>query len=297
MSVVTGAVSLNAALADCVPARCQPPPDARMEDDVRRALNEDIGTGDLSAALLPDRPAQARIIAREPAVICGLPWALRCFAALDPQALFELPVHDGDRVTVDAVVLTIHAHSRALVSAERSALNFLQTLSGTATETARYADAVAGTCTRLLDTRKTLPGLRLAQKYAVRAGGGNNHRMGLYDAVLIKENHIAAAGSIAAAVSAARRAGAGRFIEVEVESLEELEQAIAAGVERIMLDEFGWDDLARAIELNAGRAALEISGSMDLDRVRRAAQLGVDYISVGALTKHVRAIDLSMRVS
>lgn len=291
------AVGIRAALADCVGAALDPPPEAAIENDVERALREDIGDGDLSAALLPDRPARARIIAREPAVACGLPWALRCFAALDSSARFELSIRDGERAMADSIVLTVNARARALVSAERCALNFLQILSGTATETARYAEAVAGTRTRLLDTRKTLPGLRLAQKYAVRAGGGENHRMGLYDAVLIKENHIAAAGSIAAAVAAARQAGAGRFIEVEVESLDELEQAIAAGAERVMLDEFGWDDLARAVELNAGRAVLEISGSMDLERVRRAAQLGVDYVSVGALTKHVRAIDLSMRIS
>lgn len=291
------ALDLRSALDGCVRPPLEPPPADTIDADVARALAEDIGSGDISAALLPDQPARARIVAREPAVLCGLPWALRCFAALDSQARFNVEVRDGERVAAGAVVLVVHARARALVSAERCALNFLQTLSGTATETARYAEVVDGTGTRLLDTRKTVPGLRLAQKYAVRAGGGDNHRMGLYDAVLIKENHIAAAGSISAAVAAARRAGAGRFVEVEVESLDELEQAIAAGAERVMLDEFSWDDLKRAVALNAGRVALEISGSLDLERVRRAARLGVDYVSAGALTKHVRAIDLSMRMA
>jgi nicotinate-nucleotide pyrophosphorylase (carboxylating) len=289
-------LALAAALAACTVDGLLPPDPEGIDADVARALAEDIGSGDLSAALLPDRAASARIIAREPATVCGLPWALRCFAALDPQARFELPVRDGGRIEADGELLRIHARARALVSAERCALNFLQTLSGTATQTARYAAAVAGTRTRVLDTRKTLPGLRQAQKYAVRAGGGENHRLGLFDAVLIKENHIAAAGSIAAAVGAARAAGAGRFIEVEVETLDELAQALAAGAGRIMLDEFSRDDLERAVALTAGRAALEVSGSMDLAAMGRVAALGVDYVSVGALTKHVRAIDLSMRL-
>jgi nicotinate-nucleotide pyrophosphorylase (carboxylating) len=289
-------LALEAALAACSIEGLQPPAADGIADDVARALAEDIGSGDLSAALLPDRPASARIIAREAATVCGLPWALRCFAALDPQARFELAVPDGARIDADGELLRIHAGARALVSAERCALNFLQTLSGTASETARYAAAVAGTRTRVLDTRKTLPGLRQAQKYAVRAGGGDNHRLGLFDAVLIKENHIAAAGSIAAAVAAARAGGAGRFVEVEVESLDELAQALAAGAERIMLDEFDRADLERAVALNAGRAALEVSGGMELAAMAGVAALGVDYVSVGALTKHVRAIDLSMRL-
>lgn len=289
-------LDLPAALAASVREGLEAPPVTAIEVDVRRALDEDIGSGDLSAALLPPRTAQARIIAREEAVVCGLPWVLRCFAALDPGARFHIGVRDGERIAADAELLRIEADVRALVSAERCALNFLQTLSGTATATSVYVDAVAGTGLKVLDTRKTLPGLRLAQKYAVRAGGGANHRTGLYDAVLIKENHIAAAGSIAAAVARARERGAGRFIEVEVESLAELEQALAAGAERIMLDEFGWDEMERAVAITAGRAELEVSGSMDLERVRRVAGLGVDYVSVGALTKHVRAIDLSMRL-
>ncbi len=289
-------LDLKAALVACVREGLDAPPAMQIDGDVERALAEDIGSGDLSAALLPQGPAEARIIAREAAVVCGLPWALRCFAALDPSARFRIGVRDGERIEADGELLRIQADSRALVSAERCALNFIQTLSGTASATALYAEAVAGSGLQVLDTRKTLPGLRLAQKYAVRAGGGGNHRSGLYDAVLIKENHIAAAGSIAAAVTRARELGAGRFIEVEVESLDELVQAIEAGAERIMLDEFGWDDLQRAVALNAGRAQLEVSGSMDLERVRRVAGLGVDFVSVGALTKHVRAVDLSMRL-
>jgi nicotinate-nucleotide pyrophosphorylase (carboxylating) len=293
---MTAFLDLASALAGCARDGLAPPDRAQIESDVEQALTEDIGSGDLSAALLPDEPGEARIIARESAVVCGLPWALRCFAALDPGARFVIGVRDGERIEAEGELLRIQARARALVSAERCALNFIQSLSGTATATAVYADAIAGSGLKVLDTRKTLPGLRLAQKYAVRAGGGHNHRVGLYDAVLIKENHIAAAGSIAAAVGRARELGAGRFIEVEVESLDELEQALAAGAERIMLDEFGWDDLERAVALTAGRAQLEVSGSMDLERVKRVAGLGVDFVSVGALTKHVRAIDLSMRM-
>lgn len=289
-------LDLTQALAACCADGLQPPATAIIDADVERALAEDIGDGDLSAALLPDYPARAAIRSREVAVLAGLPWALRCFAALDPAARFELAARDGERLAADAVFLRVHAQARALVSAERCALNFLQTLSGTATIAADYAALVAGTSTRVLDTRKTVPGLRLAQKYAVRAGGADNHRIGLFDAVLIKENHIAAAGSIAAAIAAAKALGKGRFIEVEVESLDELEQALAAGAGRIMLDEFDWDDLQAAVRLAAGRAELEVSGSMDQAGLRRAAGLGVDYVSVGALTKHVRAIDLSMRI-
>ncbi len=284
------------ALADCVVDGLQPPFADSIHADVARALAEDIGSGDLSAALLPPGPARATILARENAMLAGLPWAIRCFAALDAQARFQLHVRDGEALVADRVFLEVVADRRALVSAERCALNFLQTLSATATETARYARVLTDSRTRVLDTRKTLPGLRLAQKYAVRAGGGDNHRVGLYDAVLIKENHIAAAGSIASAVLAARTAGAGRFVEVEVENLDELEQALDAGAERIMLDEFGWDDLQHAVAITDGRAELEVSGSMDLDKVSRVAELGVDYVSVGALTKHIRAVDLSMRL-
>ena len=284
------------ALAVCYRDGLDPPPESVIVADVERALAEDIGEGDLSAALLPDDPAQARIVCREAAVLAGLPWALRCFAALDPEVRFEVSVRDGERLAADTVFLRVHARSRALVSAERCALNFLQTLSGTATVAAEYAAIVASGRTRVLDTRKTLPGLRLAQKYAVRAGGAGTHRIGLFDAVLIKENHIAAAGSIAAAVAAARSLGRGRFIEVEVENIDELRQALAAGAGRIMLDEFDWDELREAVQLAQGRAELEVSGSMDQARLSQVAALGVDYVSVGALTKHVRAIDLSMRI-
>ena len=296
MTPAASGKGFDAALASCAREGLSTPPADVIDAGVAAALREDIGDGDLSAALLPDRHASASIITRETAIVCGLPWAIRCFAALDPDARFDVATADGVRAEADATILTVRARARALVGAERCALNFLQTLSAVATETAKFAAVLEGTGTRVLDTRKTLPGLRQAQKYAVRAGGGDNHRMGLYDAVLIKENHIAAAGSIAAAVGEARRLGAGRFVEVEVETLAELEQALAAGAERIMLDEFGWDDLRRAVELNAGRAALEVSGSMDLDSVRRVATLGVDYVSVGALTKNVRAVDLSMRL-
>lgn len=293
---MSAGLDLAAALAACRRPGLLPPSDAAVDADVERALEEDLGSGDLSAALLPDRPARARIVCREAATVAGMPWALRCFARLDPGARFHLAVRDGERIGADQLLLGIEARARALVGAERCALNFLQTLSGTATETARHVALLAGSATRVLDTRKTLPGLRQAQKYAVRAGGGTNHRMGLYDAVLIKENHVAAAGSVAAAVAAARRIGAGRFIEVEVEDLDELRQAIDAGAERIMLDEFAPEALAEAVALARGRAELEVSGSLTAGRLAGIAALGVDYVSVGGLTKHVRAIDLSMRL-
>lgn len=296
MTAALERLDLAGALASCQREGLQPPADAEVQQDVERALAEDIGSGDLSAALLPDEPAVARIISREDGVVCGLPWALRCFAALDPDVRFELPVRDGERIEASATLLRVHARSRALVTGERCALNFLQLLAGVATRTAQFVAALSGSRTRVLDTRKTIPGLRLAQKYAVRAGGGDNHRVGLYDAVLIKENHIAAAGSIAAAVGEARRRGAGRFIEVEVETLDELAQALDAGAERIMLDEFSDEDLRAAVALTAGRAALEISGNVTLETIGRMGAFGVDYVSVGALTKHVRALDLSMRV-
>ena len=296
MSGTPRRMRLDEALAACGREGLQAPPDDVVAQDVARALAEDIGDGDLSAALLPDEPAVARIISREDGIVCGLPWALRSFAALDPDATFGLHVRDGETVIANGTLLRVHARSRALVTGERSALNFLQLLSGVATRTGEFAAALAGSRTRVLDTRKTIPGLRLAQKYAVRAGGGDNHRVGLYDAVLIKENHIAAAGSIAAAVGAARRRGAGHFIEVEVETLDELAQALEAGAERIMLDEFSDEDTRAAVALTAGRAALEISGNVSLETIGRMGTFGVDYVSVGALTKHVRALDLSMRI-
>ena len=268
---------------------------AVVEADVRRALSEDLGDGDLSAALVPEsRRLSANIIARETLVLCGSPWAEACFRALDPHIRLDWRVAEGETAGPEAVLVEISGSARAILSAERSALNFLQTLSGTATVSAHYAALASGSRTRILDTRKTLPGLRQAQKYAVRVGGCENHRMGLYDAVLIKENHIAAAGSIGAAVAAAR-AGGDYLVEVEVESLEEFTQACDAGADRVMLDEFSESDLREAVRM--GRPVeLEVSGSVDAERLQSLLSLGVDFISVGALTKHVRASDLSLRV-
>ncbi len=276
--------------------RFDPPAPAHIADEVRRALAEDLGSGDVTAALVPTRPATATIVAKEAAVLCGAPWAEACFRALDPAARIEWRHVDGSRMAAGDIVCQVRCESRALLSAERSALNFLQTLSGTATITAQYVDAVAGTGATILDTRKTIPGLRLAQKYAVRCGGGRNHRLGLYDAVLVKENHIAAAGSIAAAVAAARRLAPRLLLEVEVESLDELAQALGAGVDRVLLDDFAADALREAVRITAGRCPLEVSGGVELARVRAIAETGVDFISIGALTKHVRAVDLSLRI-
>ncbi|MFC5488374.1 carboxylating nicotinate-nucleotide diphosphorylase [Dokdonella soli] len=274
-----------------------PPPHDTIERDVRRALEEDIGSGDVTADLLPTgASARARVITRDAAVLCGRAWFDECFRQLDAATRVTWHAADGDRVAAGAVLCHIEGTARALVSAERTALNFLQTLSGTATATATYVEAARGTRTTILDTRKTLPGLRLAQKYAVRIGGGQNHRIGLYDAVLIKENHIAAAGSIAAAIQRARALHPGLLVETEVEDFTELREALAAGADRIMLDEFELHELAQAVAETAGRVPLEVSGSVALDRVRAIAETGVDYVSIGALTKHVRAIDLSMRV-
>jgi len=277
-------------------ARPAPPPLASIRDDVARALAEDVGTGDVTAALIDaDARAHAHIICREDAVLAGAPWAEECFRQLDPDVRIHWNHRDGDRIAADAMLCEMEGNARALVAGERNALNFLQTLSGTATVTRRYADAVAGTRAKILDTRKTVPGLRLAQKYAVRCGGGHNHRMGLYDAILIKENHVAAAGGIANAIRAARTASTGVFLDCEVESLDELREAIEAGADRVLLDEFTDVMLREAVALAAGRVPLEVSGSVNLERVRAIAETGVDCISIGALTKHVRAIDLSMR--
>ncbi len=274
------------------------PPAAVIRADVERALREDIGSGDVTAALLPaGARAEARVVCREDAVIAGAAWFDACFRHVDPDTTVTWQVADGDHVAADSVVCTLAGNARALVTAERTALNFLQTLSGTATTTARYAAALAGTRTRVLDTRKTVPGLRAAQKYAVRTGGGSNHRAGLHDAFLIKENHIAAAGSIAAVVRAARTQHPDLLLEVEVETLDELEQALDAGVDRIMLDEFTPEATREAVARTAGRVPLEVSGSVELERLPAIAGTGVDFISVGALTKHVRAIDLSMRLT
>ncbi len=271
-----------------------------IDRNVAAALAEDVGDGDLTAALLPaERRASATIVAREILVLAGRPWAEAVFTRLDPGTRIEWHATDGDSISAGATLCTINGPARALLTAERTALNFLQTLSATATATARYVAAVAHTQARILDTRKTIPGLRTAQKYAVRCGGGSNHRHGLYDAILIKENHIASAGGITAAVAAARNVNDQVLLEVEVESLAQLEEALAAGVKRILLDNFDLDGLARAVALNreigAPPAELEASGGLTLDELRTVAETGVDYISTGAITKHVRAIDLSMR--
>ncbi|WP_297920402.1 carboxylating nicotinate-nucleotide diphosphorylase [Metallibacterium sp.] len=273
---------------------------AVIESDVARALAEDLGSGDLTASLLPDAPLRAQLICREQAILAGAPWFEACLRALDAKVRCIWRLADGAALQPGVTVCVIEGHGRALLSAERCAINFLQTLSGTATATARHVAAVAGTRTRILDTRKTLPGLRLAQKYAVRCGGALNHRMGLYDMVLIKENHILAAGSIAAAVDAARAIASGTRIEVEVESLAEFEQALDAGADLVLLDDFSLEDMATAVARNRARgrlARLEASGSVTLESVRAIAATGVDFVSVGALTKHVRAVDLSLRLT
>ena len=265
--------------------------------DARKALEEDIGSGDLTASLIDaDASAQARVLVREPAIVCGRPWVEAVLRQLDPGARIEWQVPEGARVRPGDVVLQVSAGARTLLTAERSMLNFLQLLSGVATRTARYVQAVQGTRARIVDTRKTLPGLRVAQKYAVRVGGGHNHRMGLYDGILIKENHIAAAGSIAAVLQRAQAiAPPGVFVQIEVETLEQLQQALAAGARMVLLDNMSLEQLRDAVRINAGRAELEVSGGVDLDSVGALAQTGVDRISVGKLTKDVTATDYSMR--
>ncbi|MGE4407691.1 carboxylating nicotinate-nucleotide diphosphorylase [Pseudomonas sp.] len=270
---------------------------AEIDANVRRALAEDIGSGDITAQLIPaERLAHAAVITRETAVISGVAWVDAVFRQIDPRVAVHWQVADGERVEADRVLFQLEGPARALLTGERSALNFLQTLSGVATRCRHYADMVAGTGVRLLDTRKTLPGLRLAQKYAVTCGGCHNHRIGLYDAFLIKENHIAACGGIAAAIAAAHRIAPGKPVEVEVESLDELEQALQAGADIVMLDELSLDDMRAAVSITAGRARLEASGGISDETLRSIAETGVDYISIGALTKHVRAVDLSMRL-
>jgi nicotinate-nucleotide pyrophosphorylase (carboxylating) len=265
--------------------------------DVARALAEDVGSGDLTAGLIgPHRRARARVLARQDAVICGGPWVEATLRQLEPSTEVHWLVREGQRSLADQVVLEVEGSARGLLTAERTALNFLQLLSAVATQTAAYVDAVRGTRARIVDTRKTLPGLRLAQKYAVRTGGGTNHRIGLYDAVLIKENHIAAAGGVRQVLqAAARMAAQASFVEIEVETLAQLEQALAAGAKMVLLDNMDLPTLRDAVRLNDGRAVLEISGGVTLDSVRALAETGVDRISVGALTKDVKAIDFSMR--
>ena len=264
---------------------------------VRNALHEDLGSGDVTASLIPaQRRCNARVVCREPTVLAGAPWFDRVFHQLDPAVSVTWLHNDGSALVRDEVVCRLAGPARAIVSGERTALNFLQTLSATATVTRAYVSALGDTRTQVLDTRKTLPGLRSAQKYAVRAGGGVNHRMGLYDAILIKENHIAAAGSISAAVAALRRSHPGLRIEVEVENMRELDEALANSVEMIMLDNFDEAAMRAAIAHVAGRALVEISGGLELDALAALGQVGADFISIGALTKHVRAIDFSMRI-
>jgi nicotinate-nucleotide pyrophosphorylase (carboxylating) len=268
-----------------------------IRSDVRRALDEDIGSGDATADLLSETAlATARIVTREDAVIAGRAWFDACFETLDASTVIQWNFNDGDRAKAGDILCTARGAARTVVSAERCALNFLQLLSGTATVTARYVDAVKDTRTEILDTRKTIPGLRLAQKYAVRCGGGTNHRIGLFDALLIKENHIAAAGSLGSAVRAARERHPKLLLEVEVENFDELREALDAKVDRVMLDEFSLDDIRRAVHEVNGRTQIEVSGGVSLESLPALAATGVDYISVGALTKHVRAIDLSMRI-
>ena len=266
--------------------------------DVSLALAEDVGTGDLTAALIDaGRPARARVLAREAAVICGAAWVEAAVLALDPQARLTWHVSEGQRCAADQTVLSIEGRAQPLLTAERTALNFLQLLSAVATKTAVFVDAVAGTRAKIVDTRKTLPGLRLAQKYAVKTGGGVNHRIGLYDAVLIKENHIAAAGGVAAVLQRVRdTAPAARFVEIEVETLAQLDEALACGATMVLLDNMDIPTLNEAVRRNAGRAVLEISGGVNLSTVRSLAETGVDRISIGALTKDVKAIDFSMRM-
>lgn len=265
--------------------------------DVSHALREDVGAGDLTARLIPpERAARAVVISREAAILAGQPWFDEVFRQLDPSVTLEWRVADGDAIHPGQALCELQGPARSLLTGERCALNFLQTLSATARQTREYVNHVAGTGVTLLDTRKTLPGLRLAQKYAVRQGGGQNHRLGLYDAFLIKENHILAAGSIVQAIDQARVIDAHAPVEIEVESLAELEQALAAGADIVMLDNFDLDGLRQAVIATASRAKLEASGNITDATLRAVAETGVDYISIGALTKHVRAVDLSMRL-
>jgi nicotinate-nucleotide pyrophosphorylase (carboxylating) len=273
---------------------------ADLANQVEAALREDLGSGDVTAALVPAaQRVRGSVVAREDAVLCGRAWVEETFRQLDPRVQLSWHATDGERVAAEQTIFAIAGPARPVLSGERTALNFLQLLSGTATVTRRFVDAVAGTGCRILDTRKTVPGLRTAQKYAVRCGGAQNHRMGLYDQVLIKENHIAAAGSLTGAIEAARRSAAGLTVEVEVETLGELQEALNARPDIVMLDDFTLEDMRAAVALNRAQGAtakLEVSGSVSLDAVRAIAETGVDYVSVGALTKHVRAIDLSMRL-
>jgi len=278
-----------------------PPPAEVVARDVALALAEDLGSGDVTAALLPDVADDAYLLCKEDAVVCGRPWFDACHRALDPNVRIDWRVAEGDRVKAGTVLATLHGRARALVSAERASLNFMQTLSATATTTAAYADAVRGTAAKILDTRKTIPGLRQAQKYAVRVGGGVNHRIGLFDAVMLKENHVRASGSITAAIRAARAMHPSLPLIVEVESIAQLREALHEGCDRILIDDFDASMRREAVRIAhelpvEKRIALEVSGGVDMQTLRAIAEDGVDCISIGGLTKHVRAIDLSLKL-
>lgn len=269
-----------------------------IQSQVAFALKEDIGSGDITAQLIPDdQEITATVISREPAVLCGQAWVNEVFSQLDSRVTLSWHNNEGDMLERNKPFLTIKGHARTILTGERTALNFLQSLSYTATVTNQYSQIVANTQLTILDTRKTIPGMRRAQKYAVAVGGGKNHRMGLYDAFLIKENHIMAAGSIANAVSMAKKIAPGKTIEVETENLEEVSMAVAAGADIIMLDNFSYEDMSKAVADFKGQVKFEASGNMDKERLLQVAETGVDYVSIGALTKHIQAIDLSLRVS
>lgn len=271
-----------------------------LAQQVTIALVEDVGSGDVTAELVPaDQRVTGKVISREPAILCGRPWVTEVFRQLDPSVQLTWTADDGDRVAANQTLFEIAGLARPVLTGERAALNFLQLLSGTATATRRYVEAIAGTASAILDTRKTLPGLRTAQKYAVLCGGAQNLRIGLFDQVLIKENHIAAAGSLTEAIRAARRAAGSKKVEVEVETLQEFSEALQAAPDIIMLDEFSLSDMRAAVELNRASdhsVKIEASGRVTLETVRAIAETGVDYISIGSITKHVRAVDLSMRL-
>ncbi len=269
----------------------------KVDESVRLALQEDVGSGDVSAELLPElKQTTAKLLCRENAVLSGQPWFNEVFRQLDPSIKIDWYFQDGDSLTPDSIVCEITGDSRLILTGERTAMNFLQTLSATATVTQEYAQTIADTKCKILDTRKTIPGLREAQKYAVICGGGENHRRGLYDAVLLKENHIASAGSITKLIENAKQRYRHIKIQIEVESLEELQEALDAGAQFILLDNFSNEELKQAVSINNGKASLEASGGYDLSSIKAAALTGVDYISIGALTKHIKAVDFSLRV-
>jgi len=276
----------------------QPPEISSLAHQIKLALQEDVGSGDITAQLIPeDRFSQAKVITRQEGVFCGGPWVQEVFRQLDSRVQVSLLVKEGERLVTGQTLFSLQGPARALLTGERTALNFVQTLSATATHCRELADLVAHTQVKLLDTRKTLPGLRLAQKYAVTCGGCHNHRIGLFDAFLIKENHIAAAGGIQAAVAAARKLAPGKPVEVEVENFTELQQALEAGADLIMLDEFNLQQTREAVALNQGRAGLEASGSITRKNLVAVAETGVDFISLGTLTKDIQSLDLSMRLT